>query len=625
MIALLTLLACRADPRPDLILVTWDTTRADRVRLEPGNPLTPTAARLAAEGVRFTQARTPCPVTLPAHASMLSGVGPPGHGARLNGSAELRPDLPLLQEHLAAAGWHTGAFVSASVLRGRYGLSRGFDRYDDEVIGASADGTPSWERRGEQTLARAEAWIAEQPRGAPLFLWLHLYDPHQPWVAPEPWASAHADPYDAEIAYADALTARLLEALERRGRLERSALVLTSDHGEGLGDHGEATHGYFVYDSTAHVPLILWAGESLGADWRRGAAEAQPVGLIDLAPTLAELAGLDWQAEGRSLAPALTRADALSPSAYALETLIPWSFVGAAPVFGALDEDLQLRVDLPQRERYDLRADPAQLENLYQEADAARFEAALARFPRSWPPQPQGELDAETTHMLAALGYVSAAEAVPLGDEALDPKQLTGLFEHVTDHREALTAVPPERRVALLRLLAPGQHPIDEALPLIEAWQAPPPALQLRRVALYDALGDLAAATEALAPLAVEAPEFAADLAARQDALAARGALLARIQAHLESAPGDTNARYDLGVTALALGELELARASLEAALAAAPADTQAHLALVKALLRLGEGEQARRLLAEAPPDCALEGFAVEWLLLPPPSPSACP
>src|SRR5216684_7800546 len=248
----------------NVLLVTIDTLRVDRVGAFGGSPgLTPTLDRLAREGLRLTRAYASAPLTLPSHASILTGMSPPRHGVRANGLFRLGPELPTLATVLKAAGYRTGAFVGAFVLDARFGLNRGFDEYDDRYgekhAGDPADGA---ERRGEEVIKPALAWINQQSNqqsaigNLQWFAWVHLYDPHEPYRAPQPYASQH-DPYDAEVAYADAMVGKLLADLRSAGQLDHTLVIVAADHGESLGEHGERTHGVFVYDVTMRVPVII--------------------------------------------------------------------------------------------------------------------------------------------------------------------------------------------------------------------------------------------------------------------------------------------------------------------------------------------------------------------------------
>ncbi|HTK28216.1 MAG TPA: sulfatase, partial [Vicinamibacterales bacterium] len=264
-LAVLAYGACGRTPAPirsgsctgcNLLLITIDTLRRDRVGAFGGTGgLTPHLDALAASGLRFTDAYASAPLTLPSHASIFTAVSPPVHGIRTNGLLRLGPSLPTLATILHDRGYRTGAFVGAFVLDARFGLNRGFDVYDDRYgEHHEGDETEGAERRAEDVVKPAAAWISAG--SSPYFAWVHLYDPHEPYRAPEPFASQHA-PYDAEVAYTDAMVGRLFDSLQAAGRLDRTLVVVSADHGESLGEHGERTHGVFVYDVTTRVPWII--------------------------------------------------------------------------------------------------------------------------------------------------------------------------------------------------------------------------------------------------------------------------------------------------------------------------------------------------------------------------------
>ncbi|PYR25686.1 MAG: hypothetical protein DMF98_11375, partial [Acidobacteria bacterium] len=280
----------------NVLLITIDTLRADRVGAFGGPAsLTPVLDRLASEGLRLTRAYTVAPLTLPAHTSILTAVSPPVHGVRTNGLFRLGPKLPTLATVLKEAGYRTGAFVGAFVLDARFGLNRGFDEYDDRYGEQHpGDDTEGAERRAEEVIRPATAWITEQSgsvpgppagrvRNPPWFAWIHLYDPHEPYRAPEPYASRFA-PYDAEVAYTDAMLGKLLADLRAARQLDHTLVLVAGDHGESLGERGERSHGVFAYEATLHIPWIVWAGPRLRARAWDGVSR-----LIDLAPTVLDL------------------------------------------------------------------------------------------------------------------------------------------------------------------------------------------------------------------------------------------------------------------------------------------------------------------------------------------------
>jgi len=236
-----------------VLLITIDTLRADR--LAAGGPM-PRLWTLAESGYRFTAAHTPVPMTLPAHASLLTGLGPRKHGVRDNIGYTLPEEVPTVAESFASAGWSTAAFLGGYPLDHAFGLARGFDVYDDRMTRRPADGREGHtERRAEEVVDSALAWLRRQD-GRRFFLWVHLFDPHDPYEAPAPFHGRHAEPYDDEVAYTDDELGRLIDEV-MAARNERPWIVVAGDHGESLGEHGETTHGIFLYESTLHVPLVV--------------------------------------------------------------------------------------------------------------------------------------------------------------------------------------------------------------------------------------------------------------------------------------------------------------------------------------------------------------------------------
>ncbi len=238
----------------NLLLITIDTLRQDRVGVYGNRDgLTPRVDRLAARGIRYTHAFSTAPLTLPAHASIMTGLSPRRHGIHNNTRFRLADGLPTLASVAHDAGYRTGAFVGAFVLDGRFGLNRGFDEYDDRLPSGDRAGFHFAERVAADVGARAGNWILQPANTpAPFFAWVHLFDPHAPYNAPAAHQSRHA-PYDAEVAYADDMLGRLLDRLEAAHLLDRTLVVVTADHGESLGEHGETTHGLFAYNATLAV------------------------------------------------------------------------------------------------------------------------------------------------------------------------------------------------------------------------------------------------------------------------------------------------------------------------------------------------------------------------------------
>lgn len=403
--------------RPDLVLITIDTLRADRV----GRGLTPAIDALARRGLRFTSARATAPLTLPSHVSMMTGVLPVTHGVRENGGV-LQPAQATLAQMLARAGYQTAAFVGAYVLDRRFGLAAGFEQYDDRVRrDADAPENLEAERRGSEVVDAALSWI--QSSRSPYFLWVHLYDPHVPYNPPPDYlAGAGANPYDGEVAYADAQVGRIAAAISARGAESSTLIVVAGDHGEGLGEHDERTHGMLAYDSTLRVPLVI-AGAGAGGSSTIDA----PVSLIDVAPTLLRRAGLMPAAEMRG-------ADLFGPlpadrDIYA-ETQYPLA-AGWHPI-AALAGDRWKLVRSSEAELYDVLADPGERTNVAAShrgivdgmtVRLRELEAGAAAAPPS--------VDPAVAERLRSLGYVSGA-AAPLDTSAPNPARVIGswtLFE----------------------------------------------------------------------------------------------------------------------------------------------------------------------------------------------------
>ena len=352
--------SCAMEPREPvgIVLITLDTARADR--LSPygfGDVAMPALERLAREGVVFDQATTVAPLTLPAHTSLLTGLLPPRHGVRENASAPLSNDHVTLAEILAARGFRTGAFVGSAILNADRGLGQGFQEYGN-VSRDSLAQPPSLgggaQRRGAAVMDDAIRWL-RKVGDSPFFLWTHLYDPHRPYQAPEPFASRH-DPYVAEIAYADSQIGRLLHALDERALLDRVIVIVTADHGESLGEHREMDHGIFLYESVLRVPLIVRAP---GVAPRR---VADLVRLTDVMPTVLDLLRLPLPAlDGTSLVDVMRGHGGPELEAYA-ESLYPERH-GWAPLF-SLRSDRFKFIDAPRPELYDLRLDPFEERNI---------------------------------------------------------------------------------------------------------------------------------------------------------------------------------------------------------------------------------------------------------------------
>ena len=386
------------------ILVTIDTTRADA--LSPyGAPayVSPFLDRLARECVRYTQARSVAPLTLPAHASMLTGLYPPRHSVRDNGLSPLPAEAITVAERAKSARAQTAAFVSALVLDKSFALDQGFEVYDQPERPRQQASSSYVERSAEATIAAARAWMRQLDPTRPFFVWIHLYDPHVPYAPPKKFLEqAHGDAYRGEIAAADAALGSWLEELRADGTLARTFLAITSDHGESLGEHGEPTHGAFCYDSTIHVPLLVRY-----PDARRGSEiDEALVSVADLAPTLIDALGL----------PALTDIDGASlfdrkppeRDGVYCESFSGFLNYGWSPLCGwTTAGGKYLHSSRP--EFYDLARDPGEIYDVLAQSDAAARAArdAIGRMlsRASFGAGEAGEIPAELVADLRQLGY----------------------------------------------------------------------------------------------------------------------------------------------------------------------------------------------------------------------------
>ncbi len=433
-------------PRTPVLLITIDTLRADHLSCYGSRRVrTPAIDGLAAQGVRFDHALAQVPITPPSHAVILTGTYPMFNGVRGFTSGPLPSGVGVLAEAFQRHGYDTAAFVSSAVLESSWGFSRGFQEYDDRFnVRQVQIGNPAAvERRAEETVGRLLAWF--QARAAsgtgqrPFFVWLHLYDPHTPYDPPEPFRTQYAGHhYDGEIAYADSQLARLFDYLRNNRLYDRTLIALMSDHGESLGEHGEDEHGFFIYNSTLHVPLIFKLPAGMGAPH----VVPRLVGLIDLAPTLLDLLHLQdplrRQFQGTSLAPDILEKGATHERPVYSETYYPRDSFGWSELRGITTERFQY-VSAPHSEFYDLRSDPQEAHNLYAERTslAAPLREQLSSFERRYAstrPIPKGPpLPSETIEKLKSLGYIAYSVAAPstTSGPLPDPKDRLKVFKAV--------------------------------------------------------------------------------------------------------------------------------------------------------------------------------------------------
>jgi tetratricopeptide (TPR) repeat protein len=408
-----------------VLLVTIDTLRADALGAYGNRDAeTPWTDRLAGAGVRFDAARAHNVTTLPSHANILSGRYPFDHGVRDNSGFRFPLGMDTLATLLAARGYRTGAFVSAFPLASRFGLRRGFDVYDDAFVGArTRTAFLLDERPGADTVVLARRWIEAQA-GQPFLCWVHLFEPHFPYEPPEPFATRfRGDPYHGEVAAADAALGPLLDPILATGKSGRTLVVLTADHGESLGEHGEATHGIFAYEATLRVPLVLYQPRLF-----RPRVVTDPVRHVDLLPTILDALTLPVPEglPGASLLPLVAGASP-QPDASYFEALSGQLNRGWAPLHGVV-HDRTKYVDLPIPELYDLGSDPAEARNLApsQPPQLEAMRTRLVPFRAADRGTAPGRESAEVRERLRSLGYLTAGPGPAKGryTEDDDPKRL---------------------------------------------------------------------------------------------------------------------------------------------------------------------------------------------------------
>lgn len=436
--------AAAADTRPSVIFITIDTLRADHLACYGYRQVeTPNIDALARTGARFARVFTPVPITLPAHGAIFTGSFPMATGMHDFSGNRLAAGAPTLAKVLRENGYGTAAFIGSAVLDSRFGLNQGFETYFDHfdfsrLLETNLD---QMERRGDLVMDEALAWLKRGPR-QPFFLWVHLYDPHYPYTPPEPYQSRYrAHPYDGEIAFADAQVGRLFAALGELGLREHSVIILAGDHGEGLGEHGEKTHGFFVYNSTLHVPLIV---RIPGATPR---VVEDEVSLVDVMPTVLQALKIQVPAsvQGRSLLGLVHGRAASSGSSSELyaETYLPLLHFRWSQLRSVQSRGLKY-IDAPRPELYDTRADPGEQRNLAGARTALAHElrdrlyTLLRRFTpaASSSPSEKELTDPALLERLRSLGYVAVSAgtfADASGKLFPDPKDRIEVYELVSE------------------------------------------------------------------------------------------------------------------------------------------------------------------------------------------------
>ncbi|MEX1229184.1 MAG: sulfatase-like hydrolase/transferase [Planctomycetaceae bacterium] len=446
----------------NVLLVTFDTTRALRVGCY-GNKdaLTPALDELAAQGVLFERAYAAAPLTLPSHATILTGLLPPEHGIRVNGKNGLDAPIPTLAEILSKNGYRTSAFVAAFVLDSKFGLDRGFDLYEDDLSNSpEADHPLHRSRSGEEVVDLALDWL-DGGDDKPFFCWVHLYDPHHPYVDHRDKFGDRfsSNPYDAEIAYADAQLGRLLEQLKDRGIENETLVIAVGDHGEGLDDHNERTHSNMIYNSTMHVPLII----SQPGRFPGGRREPAVVSLTDLTPTVLSSLNIPHASPGyaRSLLPALRDEPLTSGVCYG-ESEEPFVESGWSPLQCLITEKWKY-IRTTRVELYDLDADPGELNNLAasHSEQAQTFETALSELEATFVNRTalRVNLTDEERRVLESLGYAGGGESeesTASTGQLPDVKDMIGYYNQLVEAQDLIHRREFEPAVVVLREIVKG-------------------------------------------------------------------------------------------------------------------------------------------------------------------------
>jgi choline-sulfatase len=585
------------DAPRSVLLITLDTVRADRLGAYGySRGRTPHLDALAARGVRFDDAVAPSPITGPSHAAMFTGLYPGRLGVRDNATTPLPEDAVTLASLLSARGFATGGFIGAFILDRPYGFAKGFEHFRSGFDRVAPGREMNAERPGDRVVDDALAWLGSLPRDRPFFGWVHLYDAHAAYDAPEPFGSQFRDnPYDGEIAFVDAQVGRLLDALGARDALDDTLVVALADHGEALGDHGEDEHGVFLYDEVIRIPWIV-----AGPGAQPGTVVGEQVRAIDLLPTLLELLGLEAQPgiDGSSLAVLLaggTREEA--PPAYA-ESHYPRLHYGWSELRAIRAEGWKA-VDAPKPELYNLREDPKELHNLYESRQdlASRMISEASRLGREMDARaaPPVQADAETLARLRSLGYVGVAAAAEPGARLPDPK------DRIAERREYKTLMTSALDAARAGRLAEAERHLRRLVAINE--RAPDVHQLLGEV--YQRQGKLTEALGAFEASAVLSPSAAGPLLSAAEVHLQRKEL-SRARARLDEAarvdPGSFDVAFVQGRLAEAEGRLADALTAYQRAAALNPANPRPRVSILTlgpAVKRFDASEAAgRELLA---------------------------
>ena len=593
----------------NVVLITIDTLRTDRVSSYGSNLVdTPNIDSFASDGVLFSNAASTVPFTLPAHSSILTGLYPPGHGVRENVGYTLDDSIPTLAEVLSEGGWSTAGFVSAFVLDRRWGIGRGFDHYFDDFDLAEFDtaNLSSVQRSGDVTISEAVRWIDGRPQDAPFFLWLHLYDPHDPYTPPEPFKSQYPGrPYDGEVAYTDSLIGEFRQALEERGLLASSLVILTADHGEGLGDHGEASHGFFVYDTTIHVSLIVRPPTAAEV----GRVVDSAVSHVDIFPTILDAVDLSApkRVHGQSLLPVIAGENIELDRGVYSESLYPLLHYGWAPL-RAIRTDNRKLISAPRPEVFNFVADPREQRDLSLEQPGVtgelekRLTDLRAKIESDAPTAGAApDIDPETLAQLQALGYAAGQGGVSLEDETdrprADPKDKIRIHRTIMGAQSLMRDDEEKAEKTLLAVLETDPDILDAHQMLGH--------LSTTQRRFEDALGHFGRALE-LDPVHKNS---LMGMASSYRALGRKEEALVGYRRALEVAGHDTRATLAIADIEFNLGRIDEAAKALEDAAETTEAPALIHNKLGE--VRVEQGRQGEALTLFATAIGEKDGFAL--------------
>ncbi|HEV3484323.1 MAG TPA: sulfatase-like hydrolase/transferase, partial [Vicinamibacterales bacterium] len=586
LLAWLTLTATAQRRPSDLILITLDTVRADRLGAYGyKSASTPHLDRLAAEGVRFDDATVHAPLTAPSHASLLTGMYPHRVGVRDNGAAPLPDGVTTIAEVLRSGGYRTGAFIGSFVLDRAYGFAQGFETFDADFGRYDSGLQQQAQRRAGDVVDAAVAWLERIPASERVLLWVHLYDAHTPYTPPAQYRARFAkSPYDGEIAYVDTSVGRLLDTLRRTGRYDQSVVTAIADHGESLGEHGEAEHGFFVYDAVLRVPWILRAPGVAPRVVR------EQTRAVDLVPTVLELLNVRVPAgfDGESLVGVVSGTPRQAvPVSYA-ESLFPRLHFGWSELRAVRDGEWKF-IEAPRPELYALKTDPRERQNVAVERErlARGLRAEVARFQKQERDAPSAQPDAETLERLRSLGYVGLTSTAP-GARGDDPKDRVDDFQSfrrltstAIDHLRARR--PQVAIAALKKAIAIHPRAFDLHLFLGDAYQ--------QAGEIESALGEYAAA-------AVLYPGVAAPhLASARALVAARrpDEALNRLDEAARIEPGSHEVPLVRGLAYRAKGDLARAQGEFARSVELNGRDPRARAQLADVSLRNADLATAKR------------------------------